>query len=185
MSLSSYAVVTLALVSVVVVGGSRGVLSRTTNDVASSSTADAVVVTDDDAGSAMFSMHGMTPTDSLERCIVTTYGGDVTPADVSLYGISGGTGLDAYLDLTIEEGTGGTFADCTGFAANSTPFSGTLADFAATHTNFGSGLRAWSPTSSPESHSYRFTVTLKDDNAAQGLDATASFFWEALNQQHD
>ncbi len=178
MSVFRYVVATIALAGVLVVGGSQGAFSHTTDEVAPRSMADSVLLTDDDAGSAMFAVVGMMPSDTVVKCIVTTYGGDLTPADVSLYGISGGTGLDAYLDLTIEEGTGGAFADCSGFVATSTPFSGTLADFAGTHSDFGNGLRTWSPASSQESHSYRFTVSLRDDNAAQGLEATATFVWE-------
>ena len=114
--------------------------------------------------------------DRVHRVI---YSGKLLPSDVNLYGVSGGTGLDAYLDVTVEEGSGGVFGNCTGFTPTSTIFTGTLTSFAATHTNFATGAGAWNPAVNPESRTYRFTVTLQDDNAAQGLNATATFTWEA------
>jgi hypothetical protein len=123
----------------------------------------------------------MAPGTPVIKCIVVSYSGTLTPSDVNLYGVvSGGNGLDAYLDLTIEEGSGGTFTDCTGFTATGGPiFTGTLTSFAATHTNFTNGAGAWNPAANPETVVYRFTVTLQDNNAAQGKNATATFTWEA------
>ena len=143
-----------------------------------------VVLTDDDGGSGiLFTVTGMKPLDVVTNCIVVTYEGTLLPADVVLYGVSGGTGLDAYLDLVIEEGTGGIFDNCSGFSATSTIYTGgTLSDFAVAHTNFGNGAGTWSPSANPESVTYRFTATLQDDNAAQGLSGTATFTWEAQNQ---
>jgi hypothetical protein len=130
----------------------------------------------------MFSVTDMKPGDTAINCIVVTYSGSLTPADVNLYGSTGGSGLDAYLNTTVEIGTGGSFGDCTGFTATSTLFSGTLASFGATYTNWATGLAAWSPASTPDSRTFKFTVSLQDDNSAQGLDATATFTWEAQNQ---
>jgi len=174
--------VALALVSLVVMVGSRAAFSDTTSNAANSWSAGTVTITDDDSGSAMFNASAMKPGDTVTECIVVTYSGSLVPADVSLYGSTGGSGLDAYLDMTVDIGTGGVFGDCTGFSLSSTPFSGTLASFSATHTNFASGVLAWSPAATPQSRTYRFTLTLQDDNAAQGLNATATFTWEAQNQ---
>ena len=131
--------------------------------------------------SAMFSATNMAPDDVIINCIVVTYQGSLVPAGVSVYGTSGG-GLDAYLDLRIEEGTGAGYGDCTGFSASSTVFNNTLANLAATRTNFGNGITAWSPAVNPESLTYRFTLTLQDTNLAQGLSTTGTFTWEAQNQ---
>ena len=140
------------------------------------------VILNDDAASAMFIVSDMAPLATVTECIVVTYSGSLLPSDVNLYGVSGGTGLDAYLDVTVEEGTGGIFGDCSdgaGFSPTSTIFTGTLTSFAATHTNFANCVGAWNPAANPESRVYRFTVTLQDNNLAQGLDATATFTWEA------
>ncbi|MFQ5967055.1 MAG: TasA family protein [Acidimicrobiia bacterium] len=172
----------LVLMSALVVTGSRGAFSDTTDNAGNNWAAGTVTITDDDTGSAMFNASNMKPGDSVTNCIVATYSGTLVPADVRLYGVSGGTGLDAYLDVTIDEGSGGVFGNCTGFVLSTTPFSGTLATFAATHTNFTNGIAAWSPAANPESKTYRFTVTLQDNNLAQGLNGTATFTWEAQNQ---
>ncbi len=177
----------VALVAFLVIGASvvvssRSAFSATTENASNSWTAGTVTITDDDSGVAMFNATAMKPGDSNTNCIVATYSGTLVPADVKLYGIAGGTGLDAYLDVTIELGTGGVFGNCTGFVNSSTPFSGTLSAFAAAHTNFGNGIAGWSPAANPESKTYRITVSLQDNNAAQGLNGTATFTWEAQNQ---
>ncbi len=170
------------LIGVFVVVSSRSAFSDTTSNASNSWSAGTVVITDDDGGSAMFNAANMKPGTSNTNCIVTTYSGSLVPADVRLYGVAGGTGLDAYLDVTIDIGTGGVFGNCTGFISSSTLFSGTLATFAATHTNFGNGIAGWSPAVNPESRTYQITVSLQDNNAAQGLNGTATFTWEAQNQ---
>ena len=170
------------LVSALVVTGSRAAFFDTTDNAANNWAAGTVTITDDDVGAAMFNASNMKPGDTVTNCIVLTYSGSLVPADVRLYGVSGGTGLDAYLDLTIDEGSGGVFGNCTGFILSTTPFSGTLASFAATHTNFTNGVAGWSPAATPESKTYRFTLTLQDNNLAQGLNATGTFTWEAQNQ---
>ena len=186
-----YAMVRLgaALTAFLVVGASvimisRSAFSDTTANGSNSWAAGTVVITDDDAGVAMFTPTNMKPGDSNTVCIKATYSGSLVPATVKLYGVSGGTGLDAYLDVTIDIGTGGVFGNCTGFIADGGPsaFSGTLAAFAATHTNFANGIAGWSPAVNPESKTYRVIVSLADNNAAQGLNGTATFTWEAQNQ---
>lgn len=170
------------VVGALVVVSSRSAFSDTTSNASNSWSGGTVVITDDDSGSAMFTATNMKPGDSNTNCIVATYSGSLVPADVKLYGTSGGAGLDAYLDVTIDIGTGGAFGNCTGFTLSSTPFTGTLATFASTYTNFGNGIAGWSPAANPESRTYRITVSLQDNNAAQGLNGTATFTWEAQNQ---
>ncbi len=176
------ALLSLLLVSALVINTSRAAFSDTTANAANSWAAGTVIITDDDSGSAMFSVSDMTPGQTVTNCIVVTYSGSLVPADVKIYGSTGGTGLDAYLNTTVEIGTGGSFGNCTGFTTTSTLYSGTLASFASTYTNWATGLAAWSPASTPDSRTFKFTVTLQDNNAAQGLDATGTFTWEAQNQ---
>ncbi|MCH7581707.1 MAG: hypothetical protein IIC72_03655 [Acidobacteria bacterium] len=175
---------TVLLTTALILTASFAAFSDTTDNSGNTWSAGTVVLTDDDGGgSAMFTVPDMAPLATVTECIVVTYEGSLLPADVNLYGVSGGGGLDAFLDLVIEEGSGGVFGNCAGgggFTPTSTIFTGgTLADFATTHTNFGNGAGAWLPAANPESRTYRFTVTLQDDNLAQGLNATATFTWEA------
>jgi hypothetical protein len=174
-------VVVFLVVSAMFVTSARGAFSDTTSNEANNRAAGEVVIVDDGTGSAMFNVTNMAPNVMIVECIVVTYHGSLVPADVSLYGTIGG-GLDAYLDLTIEEGSGGSFTDCTGFISSSTVFNNTLANLAATRVDFGSGITGWSPVANPESRTYRFTFTLQDNNLAQGLSTTGTFTWEAQNR---
>ncbi|GLY18710.1 hypothetical protein LWF15_25155 [Kineosporia rhizophila] len=141
-----------------------------------------VSVTDDDHGQATFS----TGSDGLlasgqtrSRCITVTYTGSlVSGTQVRLYASAGGALADQ-LDLTVAEGTGGAFGDCSGFTATSTLYSGTLAAFATAAASFATGVGAWSPTATPASRSYRFTITVRSTPAAQNASASGSFTWEA------
>ncbi len=166
------------VVSAMSLTSARAVFSDTTSNPGNNW--DDVQIVDDDSGSAMFNVTNMAPNDVVVNCIAVTYQGSLVPADVSLYGTSSGS-LDAYLDLKIEDGRGGSFGDCTGFTASSTVFNNTLANFAATHTNFGNGITGWSAMNL-ESQTYRFTLTLQDNNLAQGLSTTGTLTWEAQDQ---
>jgi hypothetical protein len=132
----------------------------------------------------MFTLDDMVPGAPTARCINVTYTGSL-PANVSLYGQVGGTGLAPYLDTVIEVGTGavgGATFDCTGFTAGTGLHDDTLASFGATNTDFATGLGGWTGATTGTTRSYRVTVELQDTNTAQGLGATAGFTWEAQNQ---
>lgn len=173
----------LLFVSFLVLGTSRGAFSDTTSNVSNSASAGSISIEDDDSGSVMFNVSGMVPNDTAINCIEVTYQGDVTPSSaIQLYrsGANTGSGLDQYLDLDIEIGTGGSFGSCAGFSASSTLFNNTLQNFAATHLDFASAIgTGWTPTGAGQSRTFRFTLTLQDDNAAQGLSAGFGFTWEA------
>jgi hypothetical protein len=172
----------MALMSVLVVGGSRAAFNATTSNGANNFAAGTVVLGNDSAGSVMFNMSGMKPGDTATKCINVGYTGSL-PADVHLYGSVGGT-LGAYLDTTVDIGSGaagGATSDCTGFASPSTLYTGTLTGFGTAHANFGNGAAGNDNATNPTVKSYRITVTLQDNNAAQGQSSTATFTWEAQN----
>ncbi|MBU1492688.1 MAG: TasA family protein [Actinomycetota bacterium] len=172
------------LVGMLVMGTSRAAFFDTAGNAGNSFGAGDVVLTDDDSGAAMFAVSNMAPGDTATKCIEVTYEGSLAPADIEMYVASGdltGSGLDAYLDLTVELGTGGSFAGCTGFSGSSF-YSGDLAGFAAAYTDFAGGTGSWTAAATDDAKTYRFTFTLQDDNDAQGLDAGITFTWEAQNQ---
>lgn len=189
--LTALAIGGLGMVSAV---ASWSAFSATTENPANEFETGTVVIGDNDSDVAMFDLQGLAGDDTHSRCIKVSYTGTM-PAEVSLYGTTGGTGLDAYLDLTVTRGayspTDDTFSDCTNFVADSTTYiagqaagvvyTGTLEGFA---DDFDSGVvdpTAGSPESwtNPESHVYKFTVTVRNDAEAQGLNATQTFTWEA------
>jgi hypothetical protein len=171
----------LLTVVLIAVRSTTAAFTSTTANAANSWSAGTVALTDDDTGTAMFAVTNMAPGDSITRCITVSYSGSVDAA-VRLYGsITGGTGLGTYLDLTVERGTGGSFASCTGFVSTESVYSGTLAGFTSAHTGFVNGAGSWAPVGGApvDTMTYRFTTTLQSNNAAQALTATAAFTWEA------
>jgi len=95
--------------------------------------------------------------------------------------------LSTYLDVSVVQGSGGTFGSCTGFtplATGSSVYSGTLANFGTTATSFATGLGTWAPTgSAAESRTFQFTYTVNAaaPNTSQGGTAAIGFTWEAQN----
>jgi hypothetical protein len=97
------------------------------------------------------------------------------------------------MDLVVTRGTGATFgATCAGFNADATDYigagagviyDGTLQGFPDSYAAAVVDPVTGSPEvwTSGESHTYRFFVEVQDNNAAQGLNATQSFTWEARN----
>lgn len=167
----------LMVVVVLTVTRSHAAFAASTANTANSVATGSVSLTDDDGGVAMFSVTGMTPVAPETRCLVVTYSGTISPADVQLFGSTTGS-LDTYLDTTIEVGTGGTFSNCAGFTPSSTIYSGTLADFSATHSDFASSVAAFTAASTPTSRTIRVTLDVQDTPAAQGLSSTVSFNFE-------
>src|SRR5436305_12715016 len=92
-----------------------------TSNAGNSFTGGTVYLTDDDGGNALFSMSAAKPGDTETKCLTVDYTGSLN-SEVRLFGITTGTGLDAYLTLKI---TRGDFAsppgggDCAGFTPDS------------------------------------------------------------------
>ena len=170
--------VALLMLTVLIVTRSQAAFSDTTVNTPNSFASGSVVITDDDLGSALFTATGMSPGNPVIDCIVVTYSGTLTPADVRMYGTSSAA-LAPFLDTTIEIGTGGSFGNCSGFTPTSTLYTGTLDNYSTTHTNWATGLAAFTAASNPTVRTFRFTLDVQDNNAAQSLSADAEFTWEA------
>jgi hypothetical protein len=179
----------------------NGVLAQfsATTSATTSFQSGTVVLGGNDAGVAMFSTSGMSPGATVTKCIAVTYTG-TAPALVRLYA-SGGSGLGAYLTMTLTRGTSlpdppsygtgdgcGTFtADPTTYAgANGVMYAGTLSGYASAYPGYATGLldpAAGAPQTwtNGTRHVYRVDLTLSSDPAAQGLSVTPTFAWEARN----
>jgi hypothetical protein len=177
------------LVSGLIVGqASYSAFNSTTSNPTSNWSAGTVALTDDDAGVAMFNATGLKPGSTGTKCIAVTSSGSLA-SNVNLYGTSAATtnALSTYIHLTIVQGTGGTSGSCTGFtplASGSSLYSGTLASFATTSTNFATGLGTWTPTgTAPETRTFEFayTVDAATPNTSQGGTAAIGFTWEDQN----
>lgn len=147
-----------------------------------------VSLSDDDAGSALFSVSNLKPGSSGSQCIVVTSSGSLA-STVKLYttGASTTKGLAGYINLTITQGSGGSFGSCSGYSAlasGSSVYSGTLANLTSSATAFSSGLGTWAPTGAGnETRTFQFgyTVSSSTPDSAQGGAASLGFTWEAQN----
>jgi hypothetical protein len=187
------AVVVGALGTVATVGAYSAFSSTTVNS-GNSFAAGTVYVSDNDANAAMYTVSNKKPGDMSVSCIKVTYTGSLD-ADVKLYTTSTIGALGPYINLTVEKGTSSgspTFPACGTYTSESTIYTGTLAAFAAASNSYANGVGAYpgSQTSwvTNDALVYRFTLTLQDNNSANGANSGAvtsgshSFTWEARNQ---
>lgn len=181
---TAIALAALVATSLVWSGGTFSAFDKTSSMPGNSVATATVKLADNDAGTAALTLADARPGDSVTGCVDVTYTG-TAPAGVRLYGTTGGTGLDAFLTLTVTRGTiGGTPAagSCTGFAADSggVVYSGTLAAFPDATGTAVTDTVAWTAGTR---RAYMLTLTLPAgaDAAAQGLTATQDFTWQAVS----
>ena len=175
--------------------GTYGAFSNSTTNAGNSISAGTVTIEDNDGdpGVAMLSLANGRPGDSDTSCIKVTYTGSLA-STVRLYATLTGN-LKNYLTLTVTRGTDATptFDNCTTFVPDPTDYngngpgvvySGLLSAFPATYDAAIVDPRAGTPETwtQNEAHVYKFTISLNNDTAAQGLSSTAAFTWEARNE---
>lgn len=181
-SVSAVAIVPLALLVAtgLVWNTTSALFSTTTGSTGNSMAAAQVSLTDDDAGAAPFALTGLQRGATGARCVVVTYGGTVS-APVRLYASSSSGTLAPHITLTVEQGTGGSFGNCSGFSANTTLYSGTLSAFASGSTSWSTGVGDWTPTAAAQSRTFRLTymVSASAPSTAQNSTADVVFTWEA------
>jgi hypothetical protein len=151
----------------------------TTAPVAAGVSTAGLVLTDDDAGTALFSATGLKPGAAGTRCIVVTSASPV-PTVVRLYAPRSSTSVLANaLVLTVDAGTGGTDrGGCTGFVPTASLYSGSLAGFPV---GFAAGLDGWTPgTGAAGTRTYQLTYQLPTSaSSGQDTSTTLAFTWEA------
>jgi hypothetical protein len=165
--------------------GVYSAFSNTTTNDNNRIQAGTVVIGDNDANAALYSItSGAKPGDYQEHCIKVTYSGSL-PANVKVYRSTVGA-LGPYVQVKVYKGTGNAF-DCTGFTDTNggTPIIDTTLSSLGTNWAGGtqltnaSGSNTWSQN---DAVTYRIRGTLNDDNSAQGLDTNLhTFTWEAQN----
>jgi hypothetical protein len=191
----SAAPVAVLLAGAMVWQGSTAAFTATTRNAGNSWESGQVALTDDDAGTAMFSVDDLLPGDQGENCIVVTSNSSV-PGQVRSYveNLSGsGAGLESRIQIGLERGSGGSFGDCTGFTAEAgsalTP--GSLAEVSADHSDYASGGAAWDTSGDAgENVTYRATwefdttgMTQAEVDALQGARTSADIVWELQSDE--
>lgn len=161
----------LALVAMMITRTSAAAFSATTDNTGNYFNGGTVTLTDDDGALALFSVDAMDPGDTATGCIEVSYEGTITtPSAVKVYSAgytnvagadAASVGLSDHLVVTIEEGTGSVFNDCSAFVPTSEVLAATdLTSFAAAHSDYATGLGTWTPAATGETTAYRVSVQL-------------------------
>ena len=115
---------------------------------------------------------GLYPGVTVERCLPVRYSGSLDGVPLVLSAsVTGGTGLEGYLDTEVTTGTG-TDPACTDFTpavagASSPLWTGTLAALASAHPRYGTGLEL-AHLDDDTTVTARFRFEVRADNGAQG-----------------
>ena len=147
-----------------------------------------VKLTDDDNGSSRFQVANMLPGDTQTKCITVTADATV-PSTVKGYAVNPVTstaGLENKILVTIDSGTGGSFADCAGFTpvgpahVTNAPLSA-IAQVSTFETGFG----GWVVPAGVSSKTYRMTwkfdttgMTQSQIDQLQGAKTGIDMQWE-------
>ncbi|KQO84480.1 MULTISPECIES: hypothetical protein [unclassified Frigoribacterium] len=188
--LAAWIAIPAALVAsgVVVSQASYSAFSSTTVNPTSNWTAGSVALTDDDNNTALFTAANLKPGSTGTNCIAVTSTGSLA-STVKLYGTNATTTKDlaSNITLSVVQGTGGGFGTCSGFTAlgqGASLYSGSLAAFGTSSTNFATGVGTWAPTgTASETRTYQVTYTVSPSapNTTQGGTAALGLTWEAQN----
>ena len=166
------AAVSALLIATLVVNRSGDALATDGTVSGSALTSGTISLVDDDSGRSLFDLSDMAPGRPVERCLQVVYEGSIVPVDLILAADASGR-LGEFLDLSIEEGVGGTFESCDDFVATGYVYQGTLSDLAT-----GESLDLGRILNTGEGRTYRFAFDLRDEQDALGLVTTADFVWE-------
>ncbi|RWZ52415.1 hypothetical protein ELQ90_00145 [Labedella phragmitis] len=170
--------------------GSQAAFTSTTRNTGNAWSSGRVMLTDDDKGAAAFTVENIVPGQSGQKCIVVTSDSSVAGV-VKLYQRdlqTSGQGLEKHITLILEEGTGGSFNDCTGFVpAGTTGSPQALSNITA--VDYSTGVHPWSTTGTPgEARTYRATwafdtsgMTQQQIDALQGASVHSDLVWEFQN----
>lgn len=163
----------LSLVFFMVSSVTGAAWTDTTSNTGNSWATAEVVLTDDDAGSAMFTATNMLPGDVVTASITVTNASSV-PLDVKLYGatFTETNSLGAQLNLKI-----GTALD--GFDVYTGTAAGTLSGFNTAHTSYATGTPVIS-LAAAATQTYYFWVELDAaaPDSVQNSTAGIDFVWE-------
>lgn len=155
-------------------GGAVGVLGLPFPATASAAVTSAISLVDDRNGAALFSTAVLSPGRVDTACVGLSASGSVDAGtEVELSAQSRSGDLARYLVVSVDRGSVPDGGSCASFSGERI-FSGTLAEVPDAD---GPGIpTGWRPALAQRSV-YRFSVTVLDDPAAQGLDASATFRW--------
>ncbi|MEZ5410631.1 MAG: hypothetical protein R2761_21570 [Acidimicrobiales bacterium] len=134
------------------------------------------------ASDLLVDAHGLFPGVVVERCLPVRYSGSLDDVPLVLSArITGGTGLERYVDTVVTVGTG-TDPDCADFSNRSGPgsataWTGTLAALTSGHPGYERGLDL-ARLADGQAVTIRFRFELQPDDGAQGRSAAVHLRFE-------
>ena len=149
---------------------SYAAFSGTTRSSGNSWSTGTVALSDDDAGSARFQAAGMTPGSTDTRCITVTATASI-PGVVKGYAINPVTspqGLEEHVLITINQGSGGSFASCTGFVSSGTLITDMPLATLAGYSDYAHGMGGWSISAGTQTRTYQVTWRFDTTGLTQG-----------------
>ncbi|GGK07308.1 hypothetical protein GCM10010123_41470 [Pilimelia anulata] len=184
------AVVAAAVATSLVWNSTLSAFSATTTNPGNSLAMGTVTISDNDSGTALFSVTGLLPGQTANNCIVVTYSGSAT-STVKLYvanynatdGAADGVTGPTWLNMLIQVGTG-TCGAPVGLTAITAAAPGDTMTTVSGKTNFANGYgTGWTSAVASNTRVFRFTYTLNAStpNTAQGDSISTDFVWEAQN----
>ena len=189
-TIAKVAIIPVALIAsgIVVSQASYSAYSASTSNPTSNWSSGTVQLSDDDSNAALFSASNLKPGSTGSKCLVVTSTGSLA-SSVKLYATNPATtkALSSSINLTITQGTGGSFGSCTGYtplASGASVFSGSLDSFGTTATSYATGLGSWTPTgTATESRTYQVSYTLAANapDTTQGGTAAVALTFETQN----
>jgi hypothetical protein len=184
----STAPIAILLAGSMVWQGSNAAFTAETHNNGNNWDAGSLLLTDDDSGGAMFGVTNMVPGSTGSKCIVVTASSTVAGVVKTYVSSLTAGGLEDNITMLVEQGTGGTFASCTGFTAAANHAAEPLSTIFTDHGSFANGVLAWTKGAGVETKTYKFTwtfdvgsMTEAEINALQGTDVGANFEWELQN----
>lgn len=126
----------------------------------------------------LFDSDGLYPGKELSGCVEVEYRGSI-PASVRLHGaLHGGSGLELFTNLTVSMAPVASCSSATP-AMSQQAFDGLLGDFSAAHPDYATGLVLDPAMLAGDRLVLLASVSLVDDNRAQGLTTDFAFVIEA------
>ena len=176
--------------------GSNAAFSSNTRNPGNSWSTGSVTLTDDDNGTAGFTVKNLVPGQTGSKCIKVTASSSV-PGVVRGYVANldaSAQGLEKHIVFDVTQGTGGSFNDCTGFVADGGDTVGPqpLSTLAVVNKDFASGGTPWNTTGNADGESKVFKGTWKFDttgltqsqvDALQGAQTSIDLVWELQNNE--
>ena len=178
--------VVLGVVGAVATAGAFSAFSSQTENPGNQITAGTVEIEDNDLNGALYNVGAAKPNDPKENCIEVKYTGSL-PANVRMYRAPGALGgLATYANIKVEYGTQASpsFPSCTGFNSAGTLYDGSLTGIATTYAaGYAASPGVDGDWDLNETLVYRVTVSIDDDQNAEGLSTNAhTLRWEAQNR---